>query len=351
MGPLDLLSYDPPDRSGREPARNALVELHNVVAAAETVADFGPSDRMRIASQRGVDLEDGFLAERVRVYDVLLTDALADGALIDADRARLAHVAATLALTPADLRGVHRGAFGSAVEMALADDCLSVEERLHLYTLQHTLGLDAHVADGAYDVLAREHLLKTVAEVLCDGEMTADEAARIVTLQADLSVTVPPRVHAMLDAAWHRWQLRTGPLPAVEAPVRLRSGETAHAVALVGWRRIEVRALQFTTAVAGVLQKMTDAQARLVRLQPANLRHMEPAQAIVTTQRIRFFAPDRTLVDVPLTSLYGVTRFANAVALWISGDRVVLLTADDGEAALATLLWRLVHDGRPQPRA
>ena len=350
MGPLDLLPYDPPDRSGREPARNALVELHNVVAAAESVADFGPDDRRRIASQRGVDLDAGFLRERIAVYDALLTDALADGALLDADRERLAHVAATLGLSAGDLRGVHRSAFGAAVELALADDGLSVDERLHLYTLQHTLGLDARVADGAYDVLAREHLLRTVAQVLSDGELTDDEAARLVAMQADLSVTIPPRVHAMLDAAWRRWQLRTAPLPTVDAPVRLRSGERAHAVVLVGWRRIEASALRFTTDVTGVVQKMDAAQARLVRLQPANLRGMAPAQAIVTGQRVRFFAPDLALVDIPMTSVYGVTRFANAIALWVSGDRVVLVTSDTDEAALATVLWRLVHDGTPMSR-
>ena len=50
---MDLLPYDPPGLFGREPERNAFVELHNgVVAALDAPGDFGPADAERIG--RGI---------------------------------------------------------------------------------------------------------------------------------------------------------------------------------------------------------------------------------------------------------------------------------------------------------
>ena len=68
MGPLDLLPYEEAGRFGREPEINAFVELHNLIAAAESPMDFSEGDRDRIGREYGVDLQTAFLPERVGLY-------------------------------------------------------------------------------------------------------------------------------------------------------------------------------------------------------------------------------------------------------------------------------------------
>ena len=244
MGPLDLLRPDPEPRWGGPPRRNAYVELHNLIAAAASTREFGPSDRARISRQHGVDLAREFLAERVALYQAVLDDRLADADLDADDREALAHLAATLALRPADLRPAHERAFGTAVSEAVADDCLSVSERLLLYKLQHLLGLDPRLADGAYDVIARGHLLRTVAEALCDGELAPDEEAQIALAEAALSVELPPDVRAMLAQARRRWQAHHGELPTAEVPARLQPSETGRYQTDARWAFVDPKVLE-----------------------------------------------------------------------------------------------------------
>lgn len=219
MGPLDLLDYAPPGRFGREPEGNAWVELHNLVAAAVGPHELGPEDLDRISRRRGVDLRHGFLAERLGLYQRVLDHRIAQGQLTEADRREIAHLARTLALAPNDLRVVHERTFGKAVSEAIADERLSVEERLLLYTLQHTLDLDPAVADAAYGILARERLLLTVARALCDGSLSPDEAAAIQRVRGDLSVELPSTVEEMLGQAAARWHARqSGAADVLAAP-------------------------------------------------------------------------------------------------------------------------------------
>jgi len=350
--PFDLLPYWDeaaldalvPPRKGRE----AYVELHNLIAAAGRPDAFGPEDLVRIGRRHGVDLRRAFRQERLTLYATYLHHAAARG-LPEAERATLAHLARTLHLDAADLGPLHEHAFGRAVTDVLADNCLSVEERLLLYALQHALGLDPAAASAAYEAAARERLLVAVARALCDGALSPEEAEEIAALERALDVRVPERVAQMLAEASYGWRLRHGPLPNVKVGVNLHRGEAGHFGVDGRWREVNYALLRVL---------LREHRERLHQGQTAGLRIPEHAlmgrkwfegHIAVTSVRLALARPGGKPKDHGLRSLVGVERYANGVRVSIRGGRTILLDAGSANGALYTVLWRLVYPDRPLP--
>ncbi len=248
MGPFELLEPKPPGWLGREPTWNAWVELHNVIAAAATPDEFGPWDRARIGAARGVDLGAAFLGERLVFYAAYLRHLLADGDLTGEERAELAHVAATLGLTPAQRAPVHERAFGRVVVEAIAGGRLSDERRALLYTLQHTLAPDPALADTVYGLLALARVRALVTAALADGLLTDEEAAELEAASEALSVPLPPDTErARVEGRAYAALLQRGVLPALPhayAPLHYEPGERLHVVAAVGYRSLQTHDLR-----------------------------------------------------------------------------------------------------------
>ena len=322
MGPLDLLVPEPQTRFGAMPPRNAYVELHNLIAAAETLGEFGPADRVRISRRHNVDLALSFGAERQALYQAILDDRLANGDLDAEDRRTLGHVAATLALSAADLRPAHERAFGTAVSEAVSDDCLSVEERLLLYKLQHLLGLDPRLADGAYDVLARERLMKTIAGALCDGILTPEEEAEIERVRVALSLDIPSSVRAMLDHARARWKLRQGELPVAEVGVALARGEVGRMRTEAAWAPLDVRRFQ---RHVGEQALMSGRTAGLTVPTHLHRKRARPGHVVLTDRRI-VLQPEVGLPDeIRVGHLFQILRFRNGTVLRTKSERHVYI--------------------------
>lgn len=355
MEPLDLLPYWDdaaldavlPPRKGRA----AYIELHNLIAAAAGSQEYGPDDLVRIGRRHGVDLREAFQTERLAIYAAHLHHALACGAFGEAEGAALAHLARTLHLDATVLRLLHEEAFGRTVSETVSDDGLSVEERLLLYTLQHTLGLDPAEADSAYEAAARERLLVTVARVLCDGELSPAEGKTIAALERALDVRVPGRVAALLDEAAHRWHVLNGPLPRVDVLARLLPGEVGHFSTIGVWREVNYARLR------GLLR---DHREKLHRGQTADLdvpegaflgRKWHEGRIEVTSRRIVLLRDGHKPVAHGLASLAGVELYLNGVRVSVKGARSLFLNAGRDNGALHATLWRALSPSRPSPRA
>ncbi len=346
---MDLLPTAPPDLFGREPERNAFVELHNlVVAGADTPADYGPADADRIARERGIDLRTAFRDERLALYEGLFGEALARGALDDHQCRVLTRAAETLALTAADVQPVHERAFGDAVTVALTDDCLSVGERLHLYALQLALGLDPTRARAATDAPARARLLRVVARVLCDGELSPDEAADVAGAARALGVTVGPDLVAMLDAAANRWKIRSAPMPDLHVQIRLGPNETAHADVPARWADKRSDALR-SAFVDGV----SNADTRHQRFPwDRFMSPLRPGRIVLTSQRLVLLDAERPTRYVPLASVQDIVVFADGAIVRLASDsRRLVLDLDAGTEAFFALLDRTLAGLPRQPRS
>lgn len=343
MGPLDLL----PEATG---PLGAFVELHNLIAAAESPRDFSPADRDRIARERGVDLRDAFPDERIGVYAVLFEDARA--ALTPDSIEALGAVARTLALDSADVRTLHARAFGEAVEAALADDCLTVEERLHLHALQQTLGLDDATGAAVLDGAARRHLLKAVARALCDGLLSPDEAADVAGAVAALGVSVPAEIAAMLNAAAERWERESAPMPDLATDLRLMAGETVHALTEAAWTHKRADALE--RAFADGL-----SESPVERLAFPWSRFMTPlasGRVALTSYRLFLLDDERPTERIVLADVVDPLAFADALVVRLRNDsRRLVLRLRDETPRFADLLGRALgrrpagHAARWQP--
>ena len=347
MGPIDLLVPEPAPRFGGPPPRNAYVELHNVIAAAESTNDFGPADLDRISRRHGVDLRTAFADERRALYEAVLTARLANGDLGADDRIVLDHVARTLSLADDDLRPVHERAFGHAVTTALADDEITVEERLLLYKLQHLLGLDPDAADGAYEVLARQRLLRTVAEGLTDGTLAPDDAAAIDGVRRELGIDLPEATAAVLTAAAARWDLEHGALPTADPGLALADGETGHYVAPAEWWAVDATALAKTYPPDRLLEGRTDG----IKMRRAVLAdRSDTGDAVVTSRRL-VLRPGVAMPDeYPFVIVVQILRFTNGILVRTKGDRRVFLDVGaEHHSAFYAVLYRALHAAAGRP--
>ncbi|MEM6325904.1 MAG: hypothetical protein AAF791_02185 [Bacteroidota bacterium] len=316
MLPFDLLLPHAPDRRGREPEVNAWIELHNLIVAADSVDDFGPESLARIRRQRGVDLRDRFYAERVRFYERALGWTIHATSFLADDRKRLAAIARTLALDADGLARSHERAFGIAVHEAISDDRLSADERLLLHKLQHTLGLDPDLADGAFEILAREQLLVTVARVLADGECSPEEVTEVEQVCHALSVTLPVAIRQRIQAAAEQWHLCHTPVPREEV---VNGSDRVEYSVRAKWRGVLLRRLSQTRHV------------------PLSALHGSPrhGRVLVTPTLFILASNGRQPRGHSLGKLKRVRQFQNGVLVEVSTMALLIESKDSEDLARA----------------
>ena len=279
---------------------------------------FGPADRDRISRQRGVDLTRHYLEQRQALYQSVLDHRSATHDLDADDRSVLAHVADTLALSATDLRPVHERAFGLAVEAALEDDRLCVEERLLLYRLQHTLGLDPRLAEGAYRVLAREKLLRPVAKALSDGVLSPEEEATLELTASDLDIKIPPDLDGMLENARSRWQARQRTTAAPAVSLRLEGAEARRFEAAAWWRYANASKLTAWAGYAAVQAGQTQG----LMVPSSALRGSRREGVAAITDRRLVLQAERAIPDsIALDRVEQTLRFRNGAVIRLANGR------------------------------
>ena len=326
-GPLDRLR-------GRGPERNAFVELHNLVAAADGWWAFGPDDVLRIGRAHGTDLRTGFFAERQQLYGAVLTACVRDGRLDASERDGLAHLARTLFLHPQDLASAHGAAFGFALAEAVADGCLSVEERLALYQMQHGLRISDRTADAAYRERAERHLMQTIADALCDGELDPDEKATIASQAAALGIDLPGDVAKSLRDAEQAYHDRRRPLRTVggDLPVARLQGEELHFVQKARWWRYwqdERVAEAFALGAAGGSERVERVRERMHGMKS---RPVQSGTLFLTDRRLVFHARSTVghpkVIGVALRSVRRVSEHGGWALLERDGTQHWLVAPD-----------------------
>ena len=226
---------------------------------------------------------------------------------------------------------------------------LAVEDRLLLYTLQHTLGVDPAEADAAYEAAARERLLVSVARALCDGALAPEEAEEIERLETALAVRVPPRVEGMLDEAVHRWQVERGEMPRTDVFVRLLPGEVGHLSTLGSWREVNYARLRVALRAHREALHRGETAGLTVPEEALYGRTWREGHIEVTNKRLVLLRGGHDPVTYGLPSLAGAERYRNGVRVAVKGDRSFLLRAGPDTGTLYTVLWRALHPSRPLP--
>lgn len=349
MLPFDLLEHEEQatvDRAlGVEPKWNAWVELHNLIVAAETAHDFGPGDVRRIGREHGVNFYKSFRAEQRNLYSAYLDYCLDNGDLADAERDVLARLAHTLILSSHDLQPVHERAFGRTVSDVLSDDCVTIEERLLLYKLQHTFGLEADLADATYEEMARAKLLKAVAHALCDGMLSPDERKHIEALEAEFGVDIPPSVASLLEQAADAWAILHGSLPRVDVGLRLLPGEVGHFLAPGKWKRLNYARLRVLLGSHRARFNLGDTEGLRIPAKALWGRQRE-GQIVVVSKRLVLITRRSDLIAYRLSSLRAIERYANGLRVGLPDNHSLFIDAGRANRVLYSILDRLMSGSR-----
>jgi hypothetical protein len=354
---IPLLPYAEPgalDRlCGKGPERNAFVELHNLVAAADGWWAFGPDDLLRIGRAHGADLRSGFFESRQRLYGDVLAACVKDGELDAEEREGLAHLARTLFLHPQDLLEAHEEAFGFALAEAVSDGCLTVEERLLLYQMQHGLRITDRTANRAFREQAERRLLQTIADALCDGELDPREKAALAEQAASLGVEVPDDVARDLQNAERAYHDRRRPLRTIggELPVARLNGEELYAIQKGRWWRYwqdEEVAAAFALGAAGGAERVERVRERKRGMEAR--RPMRAGTLFLTDRRIVFHAHDSfgqsKVVGVALRSVSRISEHNGWVLVERDGTQHWLIALEQDAEWFAHALQKLADNRR-----
>lgn len=144
----------------RRPPAGAFVELNNLLASVRDLHDVNGGDVERICRAWGIDVPGAFGARCQQLYRDYLHWCLTDRRLSDEELDNLAHLALLLHLDRATAEAVYRATtravYLRSVEDVLADGEVSEAERQFLRRLGEDLRIPAGTADNMLDVRRRQ---------------------------------------------------------------------------------------------------------------------------------------------------------------------------------------------------
>ena len=144
----------------RQPAANAFVELNNLFASARDLREIDEGDVERIGRSYGLDVRGTFGARCQQLYRDYLLWCLTDRRLSAEELATLAHLATLLRLDAGTTAGIHRSVTRSVylrtVEEVLADGDVSAAEREFLARLGQHLDIPEGGAENMLEVRRRQ---------------------------------------------------------------------------------------------------------------------------------------------------------------------------------------------------
>jgi len=144
----------------RRPAANAYVELNNLLAGARDLHDIEESDVERICRAYAIDVRGAFGARCRQLYRDYLTWCLTDRRLHDDELSNLAHLATLLRLDATTTSGIHRSVtrtvYLRTVEEVLADGDISEAEREFLARLGDQLDIPEGSAENMLEMRRRQ---------------------------------------------------------------------------------------------------------------------------------------------------------------------------------------------------
>lgn len=144
----------------RRPAAHAFIELNNLLAGASDPREVSEEHVEAICRSYGIDVRSTFAARCRNLYRDYLLWCLTDQRLSDEELACLAHLATLLRLdsttTAAIHRTVTRTVYLRSVEDVLDDGEVDEEERLFLARLSEHLEIPAGMAENILEMRRRQ---------------------------------------------------------------------------------------------------------------------------------------------------------------------------------------------------
>jgi hypothetical protein len=134
----------------RRPRENAPVCVNNLLASAARPRDVAPETVHAVCASHGVEMSGRLQGRFERMYRDYLTYCLADRHLTEDELAELAHLKVLLRIAPESAAAIHehvaRQVYSRSVAEVLEDGVIDAEESAFLGRLQQELALSARAA-------------------------------------------------------------------------------------------------------------------------------------------------------------------------------------------------------------
>lgn len=145
---------------GRRPRDNAVVEINNLLARADTVQAVSRGDIVRICVEHRTTLDGPLSGRFERIYRDYVAYCLEDRHLSDAELADLAHLQKLLGIAADAAAAIHehvaRQLYRCSVDEALNDGIIDDDERAFLGRLQQELAISGRAAHRILETKLRQ---------------------------------------------------------------------------------------------------------------------------------------------------------------------------------------------------
>ncbi len=214
---------------GRVDRDALLAEVEAALARAGDWAAVTREQVQAIEARFGGALKDVGANEALGLVQAA-ADSLDDAAMAAGGASRLRSLAEALDLAePAEGLILRRAglAIAEAARAAASDGVVTEDERAAYDGLVARMGIEPALAEGVMAEAATEVMRGALAEATQDGRLSDEEMARLDALAAGLKtrLALDAETEALVTRARKLWQAEAGPLPVLDAPIRLFKSE------------------------------------------------------------------------------------------------------------------------------
>lgn len=345
---------------GREPKKNAIVDIRNLLAQAPRVSGVQDSDIHVVSETYDVDPCRTFPAELEAIYGEFLSHCLKDKVLSGEELSDLRHLKRLFALSDVAVERVHERVVGEVyqegVAEAVADDRLSADERTFLARVQTELRLAERVRERITPRPSRSSLAAALGVAPVDEPLSEEEKTELQALARSFGVELDPEgsSQATLDR-WRRyWLLENADLPQVPAGIKLVPGEICYARRQVYW--YDLRALSDRDRYGGASAWMAVAAGLSPTTPPAlprptgdkGMRMTGSGWVFLTNRRLALMGRNEN-VELPLSKIRYFIPLSNGIEVQTDRRRGAFLEFGADVDLFALTLRRALREAPDWP--
>ena len=294
---------------GKQPKRNGLIAINNLLAAAENIEDVSVEQVEHAAVPYRLRIQRDLKQEREDLF--------------------------------------REGQVGKALE----DRNLTDEEEAFLVQLGEDLRLPTEISESIFASKAQEIVQRALHEATSDQRLSPSEETEFQALAKNLGVEVThdDETHRVLERMRLYWRLEEGDLPVVDVDIKLQRRETCHFTADVDWleHRKVTRRYNYSGPTARIrIVKGVYWRLGSMAIKPTSedvLQHIDSGTIYVTNKRV-LFRGERGNKSLRLNRIIDVEAYRNGVQIEKDRGKNPFLQFEPGADVMGMILERAIDE-------
>ena len=340
---------------GKQPKRNGLIAINNLLAAAENIEDVSVEQVEHAAVPYRLRIQRDLKQERADLFREFLQHCIADHRFDPVEIDRLGHLRRLVRLSEDDVARIQRDATSSVYEgqvgKALEDRNLTDEEEAFLVQLGEDLRLPTEISESIFASKAQEIVQRALHEATSDQRLSPSEETEFQALAKNLGVEVThdDETHRVLERMRLYWRLEEGDLPVVDVDIKLQRSETCHFTADVDWleHRKVTRRYNYSGPTARIrIVKGVYWRLGSMAIKPTSedvLQHIDSGTIYATNKRV-LFRGERGNKSLRLNRIIHVEAYSNGVQIEKDKGKNPFLQFEPGADVMGMILERVIEE-------